>query len=368
MKRISKNKIAAGFAGLLILFAAAIPVVNAFAKEDSFVSWESTAKKNEVNVILSLQSQEEADDIVTLQAAFQLSGESIEDVEFKFDKAITDNPEIGVHTYLYDEEQQILTVYMSGRDDRFLKKGAELKLGRMKVTSSENVMIELVEESCYVVDRFREMMPIKEMGLIEPYEMQIKEPETTPPTEEPEEPEESETPEVPGEPEVPETTKPAYDSGSSDSSDDMGSGIKGSWVSGNQNWTFQKEDGSYARSEWAMIDGRWYWFDENSVMQTGWIKVNEVWYYCSPSGERKTGWVWDKDQWYYCTTTGEMQTGWLLKDSLWYYMRPSGEMKTGWVESNQKWYYMGEDGRMLTDTVTPDGYQLDRNGIAKINK
>jgi hypothetical protein len=47
----------------------------------------------------------------------------------------------------------------------------------------------------------------------------------------------------------------------------------------------------------------------------------------------------------------------------WYYFDNEGYMKKGWILWNAKWYYLGENGDMLLDTITPDGYRLDKDGV-----
>ena len=45
-----------------------------------------------------------------------------------------------------------------------------------------------------------------------------------------------------------------------------------------------------------------------------------------------------------------------------------GHMYTGWHEISGKWYYFheaagGPAGSLVTGGVTPDGYQVDSNGV-----
>lgn len=78
--------------------------------------------------------------------------------------------------------------------------------------------------------------------------------------------------------------------------------------------------------------------------------------------------------WYHFSASGIMDTGW-IKDNLgnWYYLNVSadkvyGSMVTGWNLIDGKWYYFNEKsdgfkGTLLTDTTTPDGYQVDADGV-----
>lgn len=57
-------------------------------------------------------------------------------------------------------------------------------------------------------------------------------------------------------------------------------------------------------------------------------------------------------------------SGWVQSGEQWFYYREDGTMACNyWVKTNEKWYYLGSDGVMLKDTVTPDGYRLDKSGV-----
>ena len=38
-------------------------------------------------------------------------------------------------------------------------------------------------------------------------------------------------------------------------------------------------------------------------------------------------------------------------------------METGWVQVENKWYYLNKSGALLTNTITPDGYKVNRDGV-----
>lgn len=73
----------------------------------------------------------------------------------------------------------------------------------------------------------------------------------------------------------------------------------GDWKQNNVGWWWQENDGSYPTNQWKLINGTWYYFD---------------------------------------------QTGYMVHDR--------------WIGD----YYLGTDGGMLTNTMTPDGYQVDASG------
>lgn len=91
-----------------------------------------------------------------------------------------------------------------------------------------------------------------------------------------------------------------------------------------------RQDGStYVDHCWELVNGRWYAFDENAALRTGWI---------------------------YDEILGH-----------WFYVDPDQGMKTGWHRINGKWYYFhtvsdGTRGRMYSNTRTPDGYYVGKDG------
>ena len=74
------------------------------------------------------------------------------------------------------------------------------------------------------------------------------------------------------------------------------------------------------------INGKQYWFDENGNMLEGWRQDGSgAWYYLTPG-------------------QGSLQTN-------------------SWLLYKNQWYYLGSDGKMLTDSRTPDGYLVNKEGI-----
>ena len=85
--------------------------------------------------------------------------------------------------------------------------------------------------------------------------------------------------------------------------------VEGVWQRNNIGWQYRWPDGNYSRGGWVMIKNIWYCFDDNAYMRTGWIQASDgKWYYCDPR-------------------------------------EGSGQ------------------GAMMTNTVTPDGYWVDANGV-----
>lgn len=63
-----------------------------------------------------------------------------------------------------------------------------------------------------------------------------------------------------------------------------------------------------------------------------------------------TGWVKDSGKYYYCNQDGIMQVGWLLEDGNWYYFYSNGEMAHDVTIDG---YYLSSSGAWSTDIPKP---------------
>ena len=144
----------------------------------------------------------------------------------------------------------------------------------------------------------------------------------------------------------------------------------------------------FFNSEFAVIDGSTYYFDENEMMVTGWKKVDGEWYLLKSNGvmaanewaKDSTGWCWmdasgkitknkwiqSGGQWYFLKANGYMAANEWAKDSGgWYWMNASGKItKNQWIKSGGKWYYLGANGYMVTGTQKIGGktYKFSSSG------
>ncbi|MBE6072098.1 MAG: starch-binding protein [Clostridium butyricum] len=114
---------------------------------------------------------------------------------------------------------------------------------------------------------------------------------------------------------------------------------------------------------WKNITGKWYFMNNEGIMQKSWIKDNNMWYYLDSGGAMKTGWIKDNyGLWYHLGNDGAMNTGWLKDiDGTWYFLNPSGVMQVGWKEINGVWYYFYNSGAMAY-SANINGYIVNDNG------
>lgn len=116
----------------------------------------------------------------------------------------------------------------------------------------------------------------------------------------------------------------------------------GLWEMDGQFWKLRIGQNQYAQSQWVMIDGKWYIFNQDGHMLTGWQNIDNCWYMLNHDGA--------------------MLTGWLLYGGKWYYLMPDGSMAKGWIYVNNHWYCLAADGTMYSSTITPDGYLVNADG------
>ena len=143
-----------------------------------------------------------------------------------------------------------------------------------------------------------------------------------------------EVPVLPGE----NTTTPSYGGGSRSSGGSRQSTASSQWIQNATGWWFKNADGTWPANTW---------------VQLTWNNTSN-WYRFNAEGYMVTGWFTDADQNRYFLhnvsdgTQGHMYTGWHQIDGRWYYFRENAG---------------GPMGSLVVNGVTPDGYQVDANGV-----
>ena len=138
------------------------------------------------------------------------------------------------------------------------------------------------------------------------------------------------------------------------------------WIKGSTGWWYRNIDGTYPKSKWQAIDGKWYYFNGTGIMQTGWTKVGSSWFYLGTDGVMRTGWQKVDNSWYYFNSTGAMLQGWQKISGSWYYFDGLGKMLTSWQKIGGSWYYFDGLGKMQTGWKAIDGNWYYFDGLGKM--
>lgn len=135
------------------------------------------------------------------------------------------------------------------------------------------------------------------------------------------------------------------------------------WIERGGGLSYVNEDGKLAEGL-TMIDGKWYFFDEDKVSKTGWVSDSGNWYYLDSSGALFTGWQQITGNWYFFSDSGAMITGWKQDSGNWYFFSGSGAMVTGWQQISGKWYFFSGSGAMVTgwQQISGNWYFLSGSG------
>lgn len=104
------------------------------------------------------------------------------------------------------------------------------------------------------------------------------------------------------------------------------------------------------------------WFESNSYDLPEEIarKNKELYGYKSLDSY---GWKKDETGWWYDLPGGYVKNDWVKSNDHYFFMDENGYMVTGWREIKGKWYYFNDIGEMLVNTVTPDGYTVNEDGV-----
>lgn len=128
----------------------------------------------------------------------------------------------------------------------------------------------------------------------------------------------------------------------------------GKWTLTDAGYTFTYSDGRKARGTWEDIDGEWYHFDRNGIMETGWKTVGNIRYHFNQDGSLSEGWQYDGPG-----------------GGNWYYYDSAGNAKIQWFEDKGKWYWFDADGKMNKEsvrTIKGKTYAFRPDGSMRVNE
>lgn len=140
--------------------------------------------------------------------------------------------------------------------------------------------------------------------------------------------------------------------------------LQSGWQMDVQGWWYQREDGTYPKEEWLLVNGYWYYFDRIGYMVKGWNKIDGEQYCFTNTGELVRGWAYDKvrEKWYYYNEDGNVQKDWLYDLGSWYWFTPRGEMAdSGYRTIGNAKYYFFDNGQMAANQYVGTSF-LDESG------
>ena len=167
----------------------------------------------------------------------------------------------------------------------------------------------------------------------------------------------------------------------------------GQWVKSKEGkWTYVDTLGWSPKNQWQKIDGKWYFFDKEGVMET---KAYRQGYYLMANGAwdgktKAAGWKQDSKGWWYSLGGSDfLKNGWKKIDGNWYYFKANGyiavnefvqgwwvgrngvqsdPVKYGWHKSGSKWWYGVKDGwyaKSKSYIIDGKTYAFDKDGYTK---
>lgn len=125
---------------------------------------------------------------------------------------------------------------------------------------------------------------------------------------------------------------------------------------------------------WEKIDGSWYAFGVNGYLKSGWVYDYHLgrWYNLSVNTGMLSGWYVDpvdKNTYYMDPAEGGLSIGWKSIDRKWYYFNTAVTEPT-WELNREtyNWQYNAKSkskpfGALLRNEKTPDGYEVDADGV-----
>ena len=155
----------------------------------------------------------------------------------------------------------------------------------------------------------------------------------------------------------------------------------GKWIESTrtEKWWFKFSDGTYAKNEWILSDGKYYYFDES-----GWMAEDEYVYvkqYDSAGKETtnaSTVAYWYVVKSYFDSEEGKIKGGWDESEYPYYWRRDSNVskwwfgrknsnkyfVKGKWATISQKKYNFDGDGYLRVNQWIPnEGVYVDKNGV-----
>ena len=128
------------------------------------------------------------------------------------------------------------------------------------------------------------------------------------------------------------------------------------WIADVKGWWYRYEDGTYPKSQWLEIDGKWYYFKADGYMaQSEYVKSSNY------ATDKKLYWVDGDGAW------NEKSYRWMQNEVGWWLAEIGGKWyaQNEWAKIDDAYYYFDEEGYMVANRIkTIDGnvYQFRADG------
>lgn len=137
------------------------------------------------------------------------------------------------------------------------------------------------------------------------------------------------------------------------------------WVTENGKKKYYYQNGQSVKYR-NRIDGKLYYFNGSGILQYSWIKGTNTFFADKTTGILKTDWAVIDGKKYYFASDGSMAKYTQTIAGKTYYFNGAGVMRTGWLKYNSgKWSYFDSNGVMLKNTSRNIGgktYYFDASG------
>lgn len=140
------------------------------------------------------------------------------------------------------------------------------------------------------------------------------------------------------------------------------------WEQDDKGWRYVKKDGSDASAAWIQnTDGQWYYFNLAGYMVTDtttpdgfYVDANGVW-----DGQPSSNAAVNQQKMGPSAAANVSQEGWEVAGDTWKYRQADGSYVTNaWKQDKDgKWYYFDGSSIMLRNQATPDGYNVNADGV-----
>lgn len=126
--------------------------------------------------------------------------------------------------------------------------------------------------------------------------------------------------------------------------------VKNSWIKDSYTWQYAKADGTLYTNEWALIGGKYYYFNSAYAVRNEVIEIDGKYHEFDKNGVWLGEWKYDEN------TVPEKSDGWHKIGGKWYYYY-ANNLQTGVRYIDGKWYALHyEDGAMVTNAVFENYY------------